>query len=171
MGLFSSIGNFFIYFVAFVSISLLPHVANAQDTGQDMTKPSKEAVASVIDFFYNGQGQGVVLAQADLCGEIPAEGENRYECVDKVSPNALRSGTTYNLRMVYLVPQGDQIDNIQVEYNHDGETTKTDQVDVSGSLRYRTWTAFTPREAGQWTIRITHEGDLLQEMSLTVQNA
>lgn len=170
MGSSASIGNLFIYFV-FFSMCLLPHVASAQDTGSDVEKPSKEAAASVIDFFYSGQGQGVVLAQADLCGEIPTEGENRYECVDKVSPNALRSGTTYNLRMVYLVPQGDEIDDIQVEYNYGGETTKTDQVDVSGSLRYRTWTAFTPRETGEWTIRITHRGELLQEMSLTVQDA
>ncbi len=171
MGSSSSIDTLFIYVFLFVTTILLPHAANAQDTGTDMTKPSGEAAASVIDFFYNGQGQGVVLAQADLCGEVPTEGENKYECVDKISPNALRSGTTYNLRMVYLVPQGDEIDDIQVEYIHGDETTKTDQVDVTGSLRYRTWTAFTPRETGNWTIRITQGSNLLQEMSLTVQDA
>jgi hypothetical protein len=171
MGSSTSIGNVFIYVILFLSTALLPHAANAQDTGSEMTKPSSEAAASVIDFFYNGQGQGVVLARAELCGNIPTEGENKYECVDKVSPNALRSGTTYNLRMVYLVPEGDDIDDIQVEYVHGEETVKMDPVDVKGSLRYRTWTAFTPRETGKWTVRITHGNDLLQEMNLTVQDA
>jgi hypothetical protein len=171
MGSYTSIGNAFIYLILFLVTALLPYVANAQDTDGNITKPSGDAAASVIDFFYNGQGQGVVLAQADLCGEIPTEGENKYECVGKVSPSALRSGTTYNLRMVFLVPRGDEVDNIQVKYIHDGEAIKTDQVDVSGSLRYRTWTAFTPRDTGEWTIRISQGGDLLQEMSLTVQGA
>lgn len=144
--------------------------ALAQETPESPDKPSAEEAARVIDFFYHGQGQGVVLASARLCGDVPTSGENQYECVDPVAPDALVPGTTYNLHMMYLVPEGDRVDDIQVAYVLGGESIKTDTVDVQGSLRYRTWTAFTPRTTGSGSIRISRDGEILNEIRLSVQD-
>lgn len=146
--------------------------AAAQDAPE---KPSADAAASVIDFYYNGQGQGVVLATVQICNEVPTEGENKYGCVDELSPNALRTGTSYALRMVYLVPEGEEIDDILVQYNRGGVTRDTDSVSVSGSIRYRTWEVFTLRDPGDWTIKILCDApdgvEVLRELTLKVQDA
>jgi len=144
--------------------------ALAQKAPEDPGKPSADEAARVIDFFYHGQGKGVVLAKARVCSDVPTTGENRLECVGPVATDALVRGTTYNLHMMYLVPEGDRVDDIEVEYVFGGEAIKTDTVDVEGSLRYRTWTAFTPRESGNGTIRISQAGEVLNEISVTVQD-
>lgn len=162
--------NLVLFFTVIVAGLLCSGSASAQETTEAPGKPSADEAARVIDFFYHGQGQGVVLASARICGDVPTTGENRFTCVGPVATNALVRGTTYNLHMMYLVPEGDRVDDIQVEYVFDGEAIKTDTVDVEGSLRYRTWTAFTPRESGDGAIRISQGGEVLNEISVTVQD-
>lgn len=143
--------------------------ASAQDSPP---KPPSKAAASVIDFYYNGQGQGVVLAKARICEEVPREGDQKYSCVGETDPGTVKSGTTYALHMIYLVPRDESIDNILVQYNRGGITRDTDQVSVSGSIRYRTWEQFTFDTTGDWQIKILHDRaggvETLQTLDVTV---
>jgi len=130
---------------------LLPLHAAAQE------KPSPQEARRFLDFYYNGQGQGVVLAEAKICSDVPREGERQFECVGEVAPNAVRTGTDYYLRMVYVVPRGVEDETILVQYNHQDVTRAVDEVTVSGSIRYRTWTQFNLSQAGTWQFQIMRD--------------
>ena len=125
---------------------------------------TSDAARSFIDFYYNGQGKGVVLADIKLCTEVI---EN--ECSEEVAPVALQQGQTYMLWMMYVVPQGDEIDDIIIQYNSGGITRKSGQVSVKGSIRYRTWNSFTPNRAGNWDIVVLHDngGDVQTLKTIT----
>lgn len=111
-----------------------------------------EDARSFIDFYYNGQGSGIVLADMQLCTEIV---EN--QCDEPVSPIALQMGVTYNVWMMYVVPQGDEIEGLLVHFNHGGLTRITRELSVKGSIRYRTWRAFTPNRPGNWEIMVLYD--------------
>lgn len=116
--------------------------------------PTPEEAQRFLDFYYNGQGQGVVLAEARVCQEVPREGPRAYDCVGEVPLDAVPTGAPYYLRMVYVVPQGDEAD-ITVRYLHEGTARDTDTVSISGSVRYRTWTLFTLDAPGVWEFVIS----------------
>ncbi len=126
-----------------------------------------EAAQSFLEFYYSGQGTGVVLADAQLCTEIT---EN--QCSEPVSPIALQQGETYYLWMMFVVPQGDEVDGIIVQFDHNGITRATGDISVEGSIRWRTWKGFTPNQAGNWEINVFHDlGDdvrTLRQMTVTV---
>ena len=111
-----------------------------------------DAAKSFLDFYYNGQGTGIVLADTKICTQIE---EN--ECVDTQSPIALQNGETYYYWMMFVVPQGDDIDGVLVQFNQNGVTRSTREVSISGSIRYRTWKSFTPNRAGNWEIVVLHD--------------
>ena len=146
---------------------LLPLAAAAQEA------PSAESVVDVVDFYYGGDG--VVLYQAQICEDVPTEGDNKYGCVGETEPSDVKTDTQYRLRMVYLVPQEQSYDNILVQYNRGGITRATDEVSVSGSIRYRTWKVFSFDEPGDWTIKVLlDQGDAvtpLHEMTVSVSPA
>lgn len=113
---------------------------------------SSEAAKSFIDFYFYGQGQGVVLADMKICKEII---EN--ECIDEVSPLALELGVPYMVWMMYVVPDGVEEETILLEYKKDGVTERSSEATVKGSVRYRTWKSFRPNRAGNWDIVITYD--------------
>lgn len=118
------------------------------------TPPTPEEAQRFLDFYYNGQGEGVVLASARICRDVPRDGQRAYDCAGEVPLDAVPTGEPLYLRMVYLVPQGDEAD-ITVRYLRDGTARDTDTVSISGSIRYRTWTLFTLDEAGPWQFAIS----------------
>jgi len=131
------------------------------------TKPTPEAAKSVLAFYFNGQGNGVVLADVMICTEI----ENN-ECVDNVPVDSLKKESQYYLWMLYIVPSGDEVDGIIIQFNKGGITRFTRDVSVSGSIRYRTWKTFTLNQLGEWEVKILHDRgesiETLQTLSLTV---
>ena len=139
------ITSIFIAFVFFVCAGPF-QISNAQPV------LTPDAAKSFIDFYFNGQGQGAVLADLQICTEIV---EN--ECSDPVSPLALEMGVRYNAWMMFVVPQGDEIDDIIVQFNHAGITRVTRELSIKGSIRYRTWRAFTPNRAGNWEIVVLQD--------------
>ena len=144
----------------FLFLFLLPLAVFAQN------KPTADAAKAFLDFYYTGQGQGVVLADAKVCTEVSREGDNRYECVDTVDLNALQAGETYNLWMLFVVPEGDTYEDILVQFNQGGLTRQTKEVSVSGSLRYRTWKSLRLTKVGDWTIKVLHaRGDAVEELA------
>lgn len=138
---------------AFLLGALAPLSSHAQDV------PSPQEARRFLDFYYNGQDRGVVLAEVRVCTDVPRDGDQAYECVGEVAPNAVQTDQSYFLRMVFVVPQGIEDVPIAVQYTHQGTTRDTDEVTVSGSIRYRTWTVFTLREAGPWQIQIARITD------------
>jgi hypothetical protein len=123
-------------------------------TASAQEAPSPQEARRFIEFYYAGQGQGVVLAEARICTGVPHEGAQAYQCVDEVAPDAVQVGRPYHLRMVFVVPQGVAGESITVRYNHEGTLQEVDEVTVSGSIRFRTWTEFTLQEPGMWQIQI-----------------
>lgn len=112
-------------------------------------KPSPAAARSVIDFFFNGQGRGVVLADIKVCTEIASN-----ECVNPVDPARLQVNTPYKIWMMFLVPQGEDIRTLSVQFFREGSMAYSRELNVKGALRYRTWRAFQPAEPGRWEIRV-----------------
>ena len=116
------------------------------------TKPTPEAAMSFLNFYYKGQGQGVVLADVKVCTEVK---EN--ECIDTMAVDSLKNETQYYLWMLYFVPKGDQVKDIIIQFNQGGITRFTRVVSVSGSIRYRTWKSFTLNKQGEWEVWVLHD--------------
>lgn len=137
--------------------------------------PSSAEAKKVLDYYYKGQGQGVVLAASMLCSEIEKEGDNKNNCVDEVNPSTLQTGQKLNLWMAFLVPNGDPAQNIIIQFEHNGIARMVKNVKVSGSIRYRTWRKVSFSKTGSWTVKIIHDkGDdvqLLDTLNLTVSDA
>lgn len=150
-----------------LALALFPCTAAAQDA------PTADEAKKVIDYYYGGDG--AVLASIQVCKDVPNTGDRQYECVNEVQPSDLLAGETYDLRMVYLVPREQQLDDIFVQYNRGGITRSTDEVSVSGSIRYRTWKTFSLDTAGSWTIKVLRDApdgvQTLRELQVTVSES
>ncbi len=135
-------------------------------------KPTPDQVKSVIDFYFNGQDQGVLLADVKLCDEIYAEGDQKNECMEIRNTTSLKKGEETNLWMMFMVPSDVDPQNIMVQFNYGGVTMSVRKTAISSSLRYRTWKKIKLDRTGEWDVKILHDkGDdleLLKEMKLTV---
>lgn len=138
---------------AFLLGALALPPSHAQDA------PSPQEARRFLDFYYNGQDRGVVLADVRVCTDVPRDGDQAYACVGEVAPDAVQTDQSYYLRMVFVVPQGLEDVPIAVRYIRQGTPRDMDEVTVSGSIRYRTWTVFTLREAGPWQFQIARVTD------------
>ena len=131
------------------------------------TKPTPEAAMSFLNFYYEGQGQGVVLADVKVCTQV-----EQNDCVGNKEFNSLIKGIQYYLWMLYVVPKDDEIDDIIIQFNQRGLTRFTREVSVSGSIRFRTWRLFTLHHAGEWEVKVLHdkgtEVETLRTLTLTV---
>ena len=131
------------------------------------SKPTPESALSFLNFYYNGQGQGVVLTEMKVCTAIE---EN--ECANNAVVNSLKKDEQYMIWMMYVVPREDKVDNIIVQFNQNGMTRYTKQVSVSGSIRYRTWKSFSLNRVGEWEIKVFHDMedgfDVLNKLLVTV---
>ena len=116
------------------------------------TKLTPDAAKAFLDFYYNGHGQGVVLADLKICSAV-----EDFECTHQVSFNAVKKDSSYFIWMVYVVPKDDEVDDILVQFNHGGITRSTRDVSVKGSIRYRTWGSFTLNRAGSWEIKVLQD--------------
>ncbi len=151
--------------IAVWSIALLVS-ANA------FAKPSPEVVKQVVDFYFDGQDQGVVLAHTKLCDNVYTKGEHNNECMDERADNTLTLGEQTNVWMLFMVPNKVEPQSIMVQLNHRGMTMSVQRAKIASALRYRIWRKIKPDRAGDWTVKILHdrgdEVELLKEMTLTV---
>ncbi len=46
---------------------------------------------------------------------------------------------------------------ILIQFEHDGVTRMTRQLDISAAIRFRTWKKFALDRPGQWSVRILHD--------------
>ena len=130
-------------------------------------KPGAREARDVIDYYLLGQGQGPILMDSHFCHTVVDN-----ECGDQVAADQLVKGEGYNVWFRFLVPQGEEVSGIKVEFLHAGEARLTRELSASGSIRYRTWRFIRLPEAGEWQMRVSYpHGDgteVLLDQPLTV---
>jgi hypothetical protein len=131
--------------------------------------PSPDAVTSVWDFWFRGQGAGVVLADARLCLEVGRDGRDRFQCVREVPAEGVRANTPVFAWQAYLVPQGDSIEDLTVQV-YQGETLReTKDVKVTGEgIRARNWTGVRLTRPGAWRVVIRRGDTVLKSIDVKV---
>lgn len=120
-------------------------------------KPTPEEAKRVLDFFYHGKGMGPVLLESKVCRDIQREGDEKGECAGDLSAQTIKKGDTVYLWMAYMVPSGDEVQNLIVQFENGGVTRLVKNVQVSGQLRYRTWLKAPLDKAGTWKVKIVHD--------------
>ena len=131
--------------------------------------PSSEAVKSVFDHFYHGQGQGLVLGQAELCKKIEkADKERRNDCVESFGASAAK-GDLVNVYLVGVVPKGDKAE-LMIQASHEGIVRTTKDVTLEGKyIRARTWRGFKLTKPGKWEFKVIEGSKVLQTMAITAE--
>jgi hypothetical protein len=141
-------------FICFIIVSMLmfPCMINA------MERPSPENAKKVIDYYYNGKGNGTILMEYQLCKEIQKEGAGKNTCADDMTDTVIKKGEKVFLWMHYFIPYGDKI-NLLAEYKIRNKVRKVTEFTVSGGLRYRTWKQIATKKTGEWSVSIIQELD------------
>ncbi|MEM8488444.1 MAG: hypothetical protein AAF564_23045 [Bacteroidota bacterium] len=138
---------------------------NQSSHAQD--KPSTEVAKSFLDFYFKGQGKGVVVADMQVCADVV-----NAACVDPVDPSLLLVGMKYKIWMAFVVPEGDEVDSLSLQFSKDSETKFSRDLSVKGSIRYRTWRSFNPTAPGIWTVSVLDNREVeleeLGKLSLVV---
>ena len=146
-------------------LCLLPLFSS--QTSHAQSKPSPEAAKSFLDFYYTGQGKGVILADMKVCTDVV-----NTECTETVDPSLLLVGMKYKIWMVFVAPEGDEVTTLSIQFNKDSETKFSRDLSVKGSIRYRTWRNFNPTSPGIWTVKVQDNREVeleeLAKLSLVV---
>ncbi len=135
-------------------------------------KPSPEVVKQVVDFYFHGQEQGVVLADVKLCDNVYTKGEQNNECMVERADTTLARGEETNVWILFMVPNKVEPQSILVQLNHKGMTMSVQRAKVASAVRYRIWKKVRPDRAGVWSVKIFHDNrnrvELLSEGKLNV---
>ena len=125
--------------------------------------PTPDTVKEVVDYYYNGQKEGPILTDSNLCKSI-----NKLECGEALDPNAVNLGSVVNVWMQFFVPQGATYDDVIVEFKHEGVPRHLTAYKVQGSIRYRVADRYKVDKPGKWTITIKRGMTSLKEFAITV---
>ena len=128
-----------------------------------MAAPPAKSVKEVVDYFYNGQKEGPILTDSNLCKSI-----KDLECEQPLDPNAVALGDLIYVWMQFFVPKGGVYDDIMVEYKHEGVPRNLNAHKVEGSIRYRAVDKYKIDKTGKWTITIKKGLTNLKEFQVTV---
>jgi len=128
----------------------LPLIAWAAD------RPAPQQALDVIDYYFNGKGQGAVLMDYRICSEIAPEGEDKNECRKSSDAMAISLGEDVLLWMSFMVPADDQA-SILVSFSRNDRVRKTTDVSLKGAIRFRTWKSIPTDKLGKWTVTIVQE--------------
>lgn len=129
-----------------------PLAAMSQD------KPTPEEARKVINYYFNGKGQGVVPMEYKLCKQVSLKGEMKNECISEVSGNTIAKGEEAYLWMNFLVPAGED-SKILLQYTRNNKVRDTSNVSLGGATRYRTWKKIPTNTAGDWKVNVVQELD------------
>lgn len=120
-------------------------------------KPAPEDVKRVLDYYYHGKGMGPVLLETKICREIQREGDEKSECAGDITAQTVKKGESIYLWMAFMVPLGDEPQNIIAQFENGGVTRMVKNLQVSGQLRNRTWLKITLDKVGPWKVKIVHD--------------
>lgn len=141
--------------------AVLGSTALAQDAAPAaqpaVEKPTPEAIKSFWSYYLKGQGGGPVLADAKVCLEVAKEGDNKFECTKEVPAEGVKAGTTVYLWQAYLLPQGENVEDMAMQVKLGDTVRETKDFKLKGeSIRTRNWTATRLPKAGTWTLVLMH---------------
>ena len=119
-------------------------------------KPAAAEAKKVIDYFYQGKGQGAILMAHKLCTKIYEEGPLKYECQEEITGGQIKKDREVYLWMNYLVPTGDKA-NIIIQYKRNNMVRSVSSFELPGSLRYRIWKKIPTDKSGEWQVGIIQE--------------
>ncbi len=120
-------------------------------------KPLPDEVRKVVDYYFEGAADGVVLVEAAVCASVAADATGRNECAVRLGER-VGKGTEAFLWMHYLVPVG-AAPNLVISFSRNGKVRSVVEFRPKPSLHYRTWTRVPTGVAGEWSIRIVQEMD------------
>jgi len=123
----------------------------------DNGKPSPDEVKRVINYYFHGKGTGPVLMETKLCHDIKREGADKNECAGDVTTQALKKGESVYLWMAYMVPEGEETQNIVVLFDKGGVTRNVESLQVSSQLRNRAWLKMSLDKVGPWKLRVVRD--------------
>ena len=133
-----------------VLLLCLPCILLAQE------KPTPAEARKVIDYYYQGKGQGAVLVDSKLCSQIYEEGPYKYECQEVVTGGQIEKDREVFLWLNFLVPAGDQPDII-IHFKRNNKVRSVSNLAPPGALRYRTWKKIPTERMGDWEVSIIQE--------------
>jgi hypothetical protein len=136
--------------IILLAIMGLPIFAGAAD------KPAPQQALDVVNYYFNGKGQGVLLMEYRICSEIATEGEDKNDCRQSSDAAAIPLGEEAFLWMNFLVPTDEQA-SILVSFSWNDRVRKTAEVNLKGAIRYRTWKKIPTNKPGRWTVTILQE--------------
>ena len=125
--------------------------------------PSAKMIREVVDYYYNGQAKGPILAEAKLCKSV-----KNYECTETINSANVKKGETINVWMRFFVPKGANYDDIFVEYKYDGIPRRLTPHAIESSIRYRLVDKSKVDKAGNWTITVKKGITKLKEFKISV---
>jgi len=128
-----------------------------------MAAPPAKSVKEVVDYFYNGQKDGPILIDSNLCKSI-----KNLECEQALDPAAVALGDLIHVWMQFFVPKGGVYDDIMVEYKYEGIPRNLNAHRVEGSIRYRVVDKYKVDKPGKWTITIKKGLTSLKQFQITV---
>ncbi|MBT4838013.1 MAG: hypothetical protein HON94_11775 [Methylococcales bacterium] len=114
---------------------------------------STQAIKKVIDLYYSGQSH-VSLVDVKICGGIHKKGNKKNECTKELK-SVKKDQVSYFWTM-FFVPYNTKA-NVMVQFSHNGITRKIKNIQVAGSLRYRTHIPLKFKQAGNWNVKIMHD--------------
>ena len=127
-------------------------------TAMAQEKPTPEEARKVINYYFNGKGQGVIPMAYKLCKEISQKGEMKNECVTEISDKAIAKGEEAYLWMSFLVPAGEE-SRILLQYSRKSKVRNTANITLGGATRYRTWKKIPTTTTGDWKVTLVQEMD------------
>ena len=136
----------------------LPSIVLAQE------KPTPSETQKVIQYYYQGVGQGAVLMAHKLCAKIYEEGPLKFECQEEITGGQIQKDQEVFLWMNYLVPTRDKADTI-IRYKRNNKVRSVSNFELPSALRYRIWKKIPTDKTGDWQIGIMQE---LQDADLNL---
>jgi hypothetical protein len=127
-------------------------------------KPAAAEAKKVIDYYYQGKGQGAILVAHKLCAQIYEEGPLKYECQEEITGGQIQKDREVYLWMNYLVPTGDTADII-IQYKRNKKVRSVSDFELPSALRYRIWKKIPTDKMGDWQVDIIQE---LQDSDLNL---
>jgi len=119
-------------------------------------KPAGAEAKKVVNYYYQGKGQGAILMAHKLCSQIYEEGPLKYECQEEITGGQIQKDREVYLWMNYLVPTGDTADII-IQYKRNNKVRSVSNFELPASLRYRIWKKIPTDKIGDWQVNIIQE--------------
>jgi hypothetical protein len=139
-------------------------------SAQPVPKPSAEEARRVMDYYYQGQGQGPLLVDFRACLKVDTEPSSKTKgsCIEQVKGPVKRNSQVYAWA-VWLLPEGEADEDVFIQFVHDGTVRSTQDMKLAGVFRTRTWRSSTLGKSGKWELKAVRKGTELGKVELTVE--